>query len=668
MGDSLWLETATTVLDTLEPALFGENVSILGKPTIATPVSRKHTRRANSDTMSDVEVPGSPVKRRRESVGSVSTDSGLAKPSTKTRKITSALSNHFARSLSVSNGGIDGEGRTSAVYEGHSIAASTVTMDSALSSVSSASSASSLSPWQSSSGLSMHVSQSDVNHEGPLTKSRPTNGLQITALGDRVMKLPVAGKSQKAREKTRVNDIHMNGDNQILGLSQSSMDMDIAEIMLHHREASEPLANNTTIALEDAFSVLLQPISPDPNFNDNTAIHIAIQQWALSQAPGVGQTPAHLIECLDRRIAQLKVLVPAILANLGSENRQQSAAGLHGEQLREFYHAVNEMAAIGEWLRQRQFRLLAVVFPELHRSLPQLKAVIHMARVSEDMYGLVQGATEQFSTGLCEMANEYEELIYSKRSLYGDTLCQGGLSWKAMGIPVDAALLMRVRQYLAAITEQCLTRVARTYERRARSASAYGREEISTDQLLLVSHQVLHATTLCVSLCGNGFIEYAPQVMYIVAESSSWAASKFLGNSSATGATYPAHVRGKQLESRALRQVRTGESLLKLLAYSRAILTTDGLPLDTTTAASCQTLASSLVDLSWSLAQTLSGIRVEGKMTNPSSVFLLFAELVVKFSKRVVDCSGHATSQLPFLLSRLHKMHSFVRSLDPYNA
>ncbi|KAJ2795632.1 hypothetical protein H4R20_005812, partial [Coemansia guatemalensis] len=666
MGDSLWLETATTVLDTLEPALYGENVSNVGKPTIAAPVSRKHTRRANSDTMSDVEMPGSPVKRRRESVGSVSTDSGLAKPSTKTRKITSALSNHFARSLSVSNGGKENEGRINVAYENHSITASTVAMDSALSSVSSISSASSISPWQSSSGLSMHVSQSDTNHEAPLTKSRPANELQTGALSDRVMKLPVAGKSQRAREKTRVNDMHINDDNNLLALSQPGMDMDIAEIMMHQQDMSEPLANNTAMALEDTFSVLLQPTSSDSNFEDNMAIHAAIQEWALGQAPLVGQAPAELIECLDQRIAQLKILVPAILANLGSDNRQQSPVGLHGEQLREFYHAVSEMAVIGEWLRQRQFKLLAVVFPELHRSLPQLKAVIRMARVSEDMYGLVQGVAQQFSTGLCEMANEYEEMIYAKRSLYGDTLCQGGLSWKAMGIPVDATLLMRVRQYLAAITEQCLTRVARAYERRARSASAYGSEETSTDQLLLVSHQVLHAATLCASLCGNGFIEYAPQVMYIVAESSSWASSKFLGSSSATAATDSAQVRGKQLESRALRQVRTSESLLKLLAYSRAILTTDGLPLDTATAGSCQTLASSLVDLSWSLAQTLAAIRAEGKMTNPSSVLLLFTDLVVKFSKRVVDCGGHATAQLPSLLSRLRKMQSFVRGLDPH--
>ncbi|PIA14992.1 hypothetical protein COEREDRAFT_93623 [Coemansia reversa NRRL 1564] len=511
----------------------------------------------------------------------------------------------------------------------------------------------------------MNVSQSDSNHGLSLKKSGPTNELQTGVLSDRVMKLPVTGKSQRAREKTRVNDMHINDDKHLLELSQPGMDMDIAEIMMLHRDASEPLSNNTTMSLEDTFSVLLRHTLSDSNLDDNGAVNAAIQQWALGQAPVVSQTPVELIESLDWRIARLKVLVPAILANLGSENRQQSPSGLHSEQLHEFYHAVNEMAAIGEWLRQHQFRLLAVVFPALHRSLPQLKAVIHMARVSEDMYGLVQGVTEQFSVGLCEMANEYEELIYAKRSLYGDTLCQEGLSWKAMGIPVDTALLMRVRQHLATITEHCLTRVARTYERRARSASAYGKEEISTDQLLLLSHQVMHAATLCASLCGNGFVEYAPQVMYIVAESSSWAASKFLGSSAATSAADSAHVRGKQLESRALRQVRTSESLLKLLAYSRAILTTDALPLDTATAVSCQTLASSLVDLSWSLAQTLAAIRAEGKMTNPSSVLLLFADLVFKFARRVVDCGGHATAKLPFVLSRLHKMQNFVQSLAP---
>ncbi|KAJ1834734.1 hypothetical protein LPJ70_006294, partial [Coemansia sp. RSA 2708] len=129
MDVSRWAETANTVMATLEMALFGESAVGVGIGAAPAASSRKHTRKANSDTMSDIEMPGSPVKRRRESVSTPSTDSGLTKPTAKSRRLSSALSNQFARSLSMSSG-FGSTAHMSAVYEDQPVAASSIDMDS----------------------------------------------------------------------------------------------------------------------------------------------------------------------------------------------------------------------------------------------------------------------------------------------------------------------------------------------------------------------------------------------------------------------------------------------------------------------------------------------------------------------------------------------------------
>ncbi|KAJ2802085.1 hypothetical protein H4R21_002555, partial [Coemansia helicoidea] len=284
--------------------------------------------------------------------------------------------------------------------------------------------------------------------------------------------------------------------------------------------------------------------------------------------------------------------------------------------------------------------------------------------------------------GLSEMGNEYEELVSARRALYGDILSQGGLAWRAMGVPIDNALLLRARQCLAALTGQCLARLARTYERRAQSASAYSKEEMSADTLLHVSHQVLHAAAQCAALCGDSFTEMAPLVMFIVSECATWALNRLLSRSAAphgaetpaARAKQPAQLRGKQLESRALRQAQACESVLKLLSYARAILAANGASLeaalrtrigDSTTAAACQSLAASLADLSWSLAETLTAFHAEGKAANATGAFLLFVDLVVKFGRRVADLGGSRATQHPEIRPRLHRMQGFARNIGP---
>ncbi|KAJ2648008.1 hypothetical protein IWW40_004211 [Coemansia sp. RSA 1250] len=669
-------ETANTVVATLETALFGGSFVDTAISTATLSTSRKHARKTNSDAMSDIEVPGSPIKRRRESGSTPPNAHGLAKPNAKSRRISSALSNQFARSLSMA--GSSNAIRETTAYD-HEPAVSSADMDSPMSSAfslssSSSSSASSASAWLSS-GLSMHSGNHHANREPSLLSNGTANmnGTKSVAsadmLRDRILKLPaLAGRSIKAREKTRDSELAPDNDN-TLGQSHSSLDIEFADAISPLRESNRQRAHSSD-GKENSFTALLKPLPYDSSYYTDDRIQLEIQQWALHQSRIADQSPEEAIAALNQHIARLKELIPAVLNNM--EAKLYSST-LHSDMLREFYRAALETAAIGDWLSQRQFHLLPVVFPTLDRSLAQLKAVIRVARISQDMYELVHQMPLQFSESLSEMSNAFEELVYTKRSLYSHMLSQDGLAWKAMGVPIDAALLVRVRQVLSEICEQCLTRTAQAFERRARSTAAYSREDISTDSLLNTSHQVLHAAALCASLCGNSLPDLTSHVMFIVAESVLWSTNKLLSKGLQRHDNSAPSLSGKKLDSRALRLVQVCESLLKLLAYAKAILTTAALPLgavlgahnvDSTVLTACDTLSTSLVDLSWALAEIMAAYREADMLSMPSGSVLMFADLLVKFSRRVADFG--ASKSAFNIHQRICRMQNFVNSLDPF--
>ncbi|KAJ2441839.1 hypothetical protein GGF42_007155, partial [Coemansia sp. RSA 2424] len=227
----------------------------------------------------------------------------------------------------------------------------------------------------------------------------------------------------------------------------------------------------------------------------------------------VDESLALLVELADGRVSRLKELLPAILAHLWSDHGSPDSVVLlrQGAFLRELCYAICEAADIGEWLLQRRFCLLPLLLPGLAkdaRALSMLYQATKIARVCKDMYSVVQW-TPQFSASLSEMAAECEEVVCIKRALYGDIVAQGGLAWKAAGLPVDADLLARVKQWMESASGQCLKRIAHVFERRARSSSVYNDEELSGDALLHCSMQVLQSAALSAAICGDPFSSLA---------------------------------------------------------------------------------------------------------------------------------------------------------------
>ncbi|KAJ2819046.1 hypothetical protein FBU31_005666, partial [Coemansia sp. 'formosensis'] len=503
MDSTVWSRAVGTALTTLENALLeGSAVSTPTTGNSGHSFIRKHTQKASSDTVSDIELPESPVKRRRESSGSTSlppANSDTTKPSAKCRKISTALSSQFARSLSMSNGDNSfGNSGYTAVTPNEPLLVSSGAVDSPLSSVlSSSSSTSSMSSWN-------------------------TSCHNYSSFSTRVLVHPAASRTSKARDKRQLNanDLglyHKAGDQQP---SQFSMDMDNIDSMtgLHtsFRDANNFKGysggtNEIDVATDnDVFTELLRPLVPPlDRISDAESVHVAVQQWAIAaQACTINEPPTMLVELVDQRVSRLKELLPVIIGHLSSDYGGADSLLLQqAEFLRELCHAICETACIGEWLLQQQFRLLPVFLPELAndtRALSMLHQATRMARVCEDMYGVVQWPP-QFSPALNEMAVEFEEMVHTKHALYGDTIAQGGLAWKAMGLPVDTTLLARVKQWMESVSGLCLGRIAHVYKRRAKSSLAYNDEMISADALLHCSIQALNSAALCASMCGDSF-------------------------------------------------------------------------------------------------------------------------------------------------------------------
>ncbi|KAJ2798038.1 hypothetical protein H4R21_004085, partial [Coemansia helicoidea] len=385
MDDTLWIETAGTVLATLEPALLGGVPEAAASPAAAA-LSRKYSRRTNSDTLSDIEMPVSPVKRRRESAGLAASDPDVARPSAKSRRLTSALSNQFARSLSVHPSGGDAGHAAGGACD---IDVDDVDTDSPLSSVYTSSSSSpsrpSLPQWPPSLGLTSHASQGDMGAVQS-DSSPPTADVPAGVFGRRAMKLPVH-RPVRAHERARPGDKGAARCGLSTVHSQASMDADIAESQAHHAGGAD--------AADGAFALLLLPVPPGVQID---GLHAAIHEWAVGQA----QEPYELIAALNQRLAQLQKLVPAILDSMGYAGLRQP---LSGDGLREFYGAAIEVAEAGKWLCQQRFPLLLAAMPSLERTLPQLSGAIRVARISEDMHRLIQWAPGQVNMGLSEMGN-----------------------------------------------------------------------------------------------------------------------------------------------------------------------------------------------------------------------------------------------------------------------
>ncbi|KAJ2521595.1 hypothetical protein GGI11_001967, partial [Coemansia sp. RSA 2049] len=382
------------------------------------------------DTVSDMEsCYGAPVKRRRESVNNgissvtAVANGGIAKQSTKCRKITTALSSQFARSLSMNNSA------SAVMSDTMDTAANMSGMESTTEESSSAVSSARIdtsTPYPSY-GYVPSSSSSGSSETSPLPGSPIAYAIGSSHNKDekftREYRNFVAGRSLKAREKTRAGLGNPLAGGRALHTpydTQSSMDLDAESSIplspdISGGHISDLNEDNKNICV---FTSLLGPIQPSSMYaNSEEALHAAMQQWVHSQTYDARMS-AMLVDEVDQRISRLKHIVPPLLAHARGANVEgQQSLALHGEGLQEFYKTGCELASIGEWLYHRRFPFLSAIFPELQRELPSLQGIVQISHVAEDMYRLIQSNLSLHGS-ICDISTQYEDTVRAKRLLY----------------------------------------------------------------------------------------------------------------------------------------------------------------------------------------------------------------------------------------------------------
>lgn len=81
--------------------------------------------------------------------------------------------------------------------------------------------------------------------------------------------------------------------------------------------------------------------------------------------------------------------------------------------------------------------------------------IVQYVEIVEDMKIICKSEFPQSSEDISSNLNQIQEILEFKRSLYGDVIKQSGLSWKALGLPVDENWFSSTKQWLFGLAFHC---------------------------------------------------------------------------------------------------------------------------------------------------------------------------------------------------------------------
>ncbi|CAJ0912949.1 3569_t:CDS:2 [Entrophospora sp. SA101] len=88
------------------------------------------------------------------------------------------------------------------------------------------------------------------------------------------------------------------------------------------------------------------------------------------------------------------------------------------------------------------------MFPQWSTLGKGFENIVQYVEIVEDMKITVESEFPQLSEDISSNLNQIQEVLEFKRSLYGDVIKQSGLSWKALGFPIDENWSNSTKQWL----------------------------------------------------------------------------------------------------------------------------------------------------------------------------------------------------------------------------
>ncbi|CAJ0647553.1 4340_t:CDS:2 [Entrophospora sp. SA101] len=114
----------------------------------------------------------------------------------------------------------------------------------------------------------------------------------------------------------------------------------------------------------------------------------------------------------------------------------------------EILHLTDRFLINADWIRCDYFKPFIQMFPQWSTLGKGFENIVQYVEIVEDMKITVESEFPQLSEDISSNLNQIQEVLEFKRSLYGDVIKQSGLSWKALGFPIDENWSNSTKQWL----------------------------------------------------------------------------------------------------------------------------------------------------------------------------------------------------------------------------
>ena len=133
------------------------------------------------------------------------------------------------------------------------------------------------------------------------------------------------------------------------------------------------------------------------------------------------------------------------------ENSTMSMGTNLTEDYQHVRNLIDQLLASGEWLSIHSYKPLGKISPQwnLPSHTKSIEAIVQFCHIVEHMQAYVSRDASHDNYTVLRLHTIFDDMEY-KRRLYGTSISQNGLNWKALGYPVPAGLLFRVRDALIA--------------------------------------------------------------------------------------------------------------------------------------------------------------------------------------------------------------------------
>ncbi|ORX52777.1 hypothetical protein DM01DRAFT_1055948 [Hesseltinella vesiculosa] len=294
-------------------------------------------------------------------------------------------------------------------------------------------------------------------------------------------------------------------------------------------------------------------------------------------------------------------------------------------------------------------------------------------QTTKDMRELVQQPLDRTDDGRYDPS--LHALVEEKMKRYGDNLRQDGLEWKALGLPVDMALLTLVKQWLLSACQLSLDPLDDLVAK-INDFPLLTSKTLAMDQLL----ESLELTAMVVRFVGLSTTKIQAHCQLLCAEYGHWAAEKLEGmHQDQLLPAKPAAKRMLRLDLQLMHQLDGMIRIMQVLhtlqdhsAGDEPFTATSDLEDTSDTYTTVETIADMLVEVAVRAVTVIETFRQQ-KQDKPTksanimikanlSSYYYMEEALLSFADKLIELAGRESIEGP----KMQRLHTMLTDLEPF--